>query len=176
MSSTYEPYTIAAPIRRTAPVTRRTVEAPGQSVAARRAAQSAAAAERLRARQIIANQAATLRGREWPRSARPAPAQAPVSLDAPAPELTGTPFEAPAIRQAAIPQRRSAEPQIGASVTPRDDRTAAPQGATGWSWLPPSRSYDDHHDAVEDAGQRPPHRPADPDVHPPAEQPRPIRL
>jgi hypothetical protein len=176
MSSTYEPYTIAAPTRRTAPAARRTVEAPAHSLADRHAAQSSATAERVRARAIIANQAATLRGREWPRSARPTPAAAPISAEAPTPELTATPLEAPAIRQASIPQRRSAQPQTGAPASPRDDRTGEPQGDTGWSWLPPFGSYDDHRDAPDGAGELAPEPRAVPEVRPSEDQSRPIRM
>ncbi|HEY5197206.1 MAG TPA: hypothetical protein VIJ51_09290 [Solirubrobacteraceae bacterium] len=169
MNSTYEPYKIAAPKHR-APHKRASVDV--QSRAALHAAQTTASAQRARARAIIANQAATLNGRAWPRSgeAQSAPVEAPRK------QAPLTPFEAPAIRQAAIPQRRTlpAAAQTPAAAGPRQsaDRTAENPGRTGWSLLPPARSYDDHQEPREAAGQVDPGAPAIPDD----EGRRPVRM
>jgi hypothetical protein len=182
MRSTYEPYTVAAPKPR-APRARTRAEASAESRVAQHAAESMAAAERTRARAIIANQAATLKNRAWPRAA--VESTVPVEAAAPRHELPATPLEAPAIRQAAIPQlRRAADqptaPPAGAGrVRPGEstDRTGELQGRTGWSWLPPMRSYDDYEDALETAGELEPASPrAVPEVQPPEEQRRPVRM
>jgi hypothetical protein len=183
MNSTYEPYTVASPRRRT-PVTRASVDAP-RSRPSRHAADTTASAERANARAVIANQAATLRGRAWPRSAAPQSALAPAPAPVPAVrhELPATPFEAPAIRQAAIPQSRSQQAGAGAPGTRHanrpgtgaDDRTAELQGRTGWSWLPPYRSYDDHEDTLATTGQVEPGPRAVPEAQPPDDQRRPVR-
>ncbi|HWH10351.1 MAG TPA: hypothetical protein VG165_04435 [Solirubrobacteraceae bacterium] len=162
-SSTYEPYKIAAPKNR-APVKRASVDVPSR--AARHAAETAASAERARARAIIANQAATLNGRAWPRSGetRPAPVAAPRA------ESVEARFAAPAIVQAAIPQRRTlpTEADAPASAAPTRagrtaDRTPDAHGRTGWSLLPPARSYDEHSEPREAPGQVEPGSPAVPD-------------
>ncbi len=162
MNSPYEPYTIAQPKRRAA-AARGPVDERVTSRASGYAAQTNPTAERAKARAIIANQAATLRGRDWPRSATPRPATPPAA-QAPRHEMPATPLEVPAIRQAAIPQLRGgptisqghghasagsaagAGAVVGGGRSPESaDRNAAElEGATGWSWLPPFRSYDDY--------------------------------
>jgi hypothetical protein len=180
-TSTYEPYRIAVPQRR-APATRASVDAPTQSRAARHAAQAANSADRAKARAVIANQAATLRGREWPRSALrpPAPTDAQPQVEPPATSR----LDATTIRQAAIPRLRSALPGDMAPAVPgrarpgeTGDRTAEPAGRTGWSWLPPFGSYDDAPDAAggletgrPDAGPGP-----SPELEP-SQQQRPVRM
>jgi hypothetical protein len=186
IDSPYEPYRIATPKQRAA-TTRASVDASSQSRtrAAQYAAQTTATAERAKARAVIANQAATLRGREWPRSAAQAGAPATprgVAVEVPRHEVPSTPLEAPAIRQAAIPQLRTATPAAPAAPASRigrphesNDRTAELQGRTGWSWLPPFRSYDDYEEALENAGELEPGPRAVPEVQPPDEQRRPVR-
>ncbi|MEA2371867.1 MAG: hypothetical protein QOH12_2261 [Solirubrobacteraceae bacterium] len=164
MNSPYEPYTIATPKRRAA-AARGPVDQRVDSRASGYAAQTNATAERARARAIIANQAATLRGRDWPRSAASGPVAgaagaaaraARVEVEAPRHELAATPLEAPAIRQAAIPQLRGNQAAQGHGRGPvsdrldggrapeSSDRSAGLEAATGWSLLPPLRSYDDY--------------------------------
>ncbi len=153
MSSPYEPYTIAPPKRRSAAV-RGPVDQRVDSRASRHAAQTNATVERAQARAIIANQAATLRGRDWPRSATPRPTAQPAA-EAPRHDLAPTPLEVPAIRQAAIPQLRRPAQGHGQAQLPggahvgrpaeTDDRSpAVGEGRTGWSWLPPFQSFDDY--------------------------------
>jgi hypothetical protein len=169
MNSTYEPYRVAAKHR--APQARASVDAstPARTRAAQHAAQTSATAERAQARAVIANQAATLRGRDWPRAAdsqpqaRPATARS-AAVEAPRHEPVAMAFEAPTIRQAAIPQVRSAaaaaaaaqgQAPAGARVDrPREasDATAEHAGRTGWSLLPPYRSFDDYEAPGEPAG------------------------
>lgn len=159
-SASYEPYKIAPPKNR-APVRRASVDV--ESRAARHAAETTASAERARARAIIANQAATLHGRAWPRSEQTR--QAPVEAVRPEPELT--PFATPAIVQAAIPQRRTRPAQADAPPTAAPSRAGASadrprdgEGRTGWSLLPPARSYDEHSQPREAPGQVEPSAPS----------------
>ncbi|HEX3872891.1 MAG TPA: hypothetical protein VHW26_02015 [Solirubrobacteraceae bacterium] len=180
MNSTYEPYAVAAPKRRV-PLTPRSVDAPPQTRAARHAALTTESADRARARAVIANQAATLKSREWPRSA----AQPAAPVDATRSHAPATPLEAPAIRQAAIPQLRTAAPapaggtqaDLGRGRAHEHSEQSA-EGRTGWSWLPPMRSYDDHDDAgAQSTGGLPagPTSPA-PEVQPSEDQRSSIRI
>lgn len=173
MNSTYEPYRVAA--KRRAPQIRASVDAsiPARTRAAQHAAQTNASAERAKARAVIANQAATLRGRDWPRPADGQPqtrqaAARPAAVEGPPGEPLAMAFEATAIRQAAIPQVRSSAATASAAVAaqaqvapagarvdrPRrsSDTAAEPTGRTGWSLLPPYRSFDDYEAPGESAG------------------------
>jgi hypothetical protein len=200
MNSSYEPYRVAA--KRRAPQIRASVDAsiPARTRAAQHAAQTNASAERAKARAVIANQAATLRGRDWPRPAdglpqtRPAAAGAaarPTAVEVPRPETTATPFEAPTIRQAAIPQVRSAASAAAAAAAARaqapagarvdrpqlDEHPAAePAGRTGWSLLPPYRSFDDYAEPGATAGPPQPGPTDVPEVQPPEGDRRPVHM
>jgi hypothetical protein len=198
MNSTYEPYRVAAKGR--TPQTRPSVDAstPARTRAAAHAAQTSASAERAQARAVIANQAATLRGRDWPRSPDSQPQARPTAVRPTAVEGSrhqqplATPFEVPTIRQAAIPQVRSAatastaaaaaaqaQAPTGARVDrsqATDDPTAEPAGRTGWSLLPPYRSFDDYPEPGETAGP-PQSGPRDvPEAQPPDGDRRPVRM
>jgi hypothetical protein len=186
LNSTYEPYRVAAP-RPQARRARSVVDQPAASTAARHAARTADPADRARARAVIANQAATLRNRAWPRSAeadtpvRRTAVKAPAEVPAPVDALTQ--FEVPAIRQAAIPQRRNpqqpqtAQSPAAASVRGRPAVSGGPrpgqEARSGWSWLPPLRSYDD---AQRDhAGEPQPGTSPVPELQPPDGERRSVR-
>jgi hypothetical protein len=199
LNSTYAPYSVAA--KRRAPEVRASVDAsiPARTRAAQHAAQTSASAERARARAVIANQAATLRGRDWPRAAdaepqartaAPRPVTRPKAVEAPRHALlAATPFEVPTIRQAAIPQVRT--PAAGSAATanqaaalgarvdrPRatDGSPAETAGRTGWSLLPPYRSFDDHVQPAETPAS-PQSGPTDvPEVQPPDGDRRPVHM
>jgi hypothetical protein len=129
--------TVAAPRRkaaRVAPAVARTAAPAGRTPTYKTKDEL----DRQRAREIIANQASTLRSRAWPRAhdAQPVAAATPPAAAVPTPAaVTPAPVAAPTPTPAQV------------------DRVQELVAKSGFAWLRPLRSYDEYEQTLTDLGE-----------------------